>query len=122
MKDAVFVSAAFLAELGFYPQHSGFGYLACAIAIVAEEPMAYYSGRISVLAKLGAAYGLSAVNLRKCMNYSIRTAWDAPGNGRLRSIFPGCSENCPPSLFEFICRAAIEFSIRRGNEKPAAER
>ena len=109
-----FVSAAFLAELGFYPQHSGFGYLACAIAIVAGEPMAYYSGQVRVLAKLAAEYGLSIVNLRKCMNYSIRTAWDAPGNARLRGIFPGCSESCPPSLFEFICRAAIELNIRCG--------
>ncbi len=114
-----FVSAAFLAELGFYPQHSGFGYLACAIAIVAGEPMAYYTGQVRVLAKLAAKYGLSIVNLRKCMNYSIRTAWDAPGSARLRSIFPGCSESCPPSLFEFICRAAIELNIRCGaaNEK-----
>ena len=107
-----FVSASFLAELGFYPQHSGFGYLACAIAIVAGKPMAYYSGQVKVLADLAAEYGLSIVSLRKCMNYSIRTAWDAPGNARLRSFFPCCNENCPPSLFEFICRAAIELNIR----------
>ncbi|MBO4879664.1 MAG: hypothetical protein J5544_05340 [Clostridia bacterium] len=107
-------AAVYLAELGFFPQLSGFGYLAFAIAVVAEDPMAYYSGRVNVLKLILLDYGVSIVCARRCMNYCIRSAWDAPGNNALRAIFPACSGKYPPALFEFICRAAIEVGVRFG--------
>ena len=105
-------SAVYLAKLGFYPQHNGFGYLAYAMTVFASDPMGYYSGGVDLVARVAADFGVSAVCVRRCMSYSIHSAWEMPANSALRAIFPGSSADYPPSLHEFICRAAIDLGLR----------
>ncbi|MBR4435832.1 MAG: hypothetical protein IKS90_07050 [Clostridia bacterium] len=104
------VPAKYLLELGFFPQHSGFGYLVYAIRMISADPLGYYSGKIDVYAALKSEYGVSESCAKRCMYYSLQTAWQTSYNSRLHSIFPSYSKNYPPSLSEFICRAAIEIS------------
>ena len=107
------IPARFLLELGFFPQHSGFGYLVYAISRISADPMGYYSGKMDIFNALGEEYEVSENCAKRCMHYSIQCAWQAPQNSMLRSIFPSCSKNCPPSLSEFMCRIALELSDRQ---------
>lgn len=102
------VPAKYLLDLGFFPQHSGFGYLVYAIRMISTDPMGYYSGKIDVFTELEKEYGVSESCAKRCMYYSLQTAWQTEYNTLLHSIFPTYAANYPPSLSEFICRAAIE--------------
>lgn len=104
--------ARFLLELGFFPQHSGFGYLVYAIGMISNDPMGYYAGKLNIFEALGNEYDVSENCAKRCMHYSIQCAWHAPNNSALRGIFASCSMNCPPSLSEFMCRAALELNDR----------
>ncbi|MBR5947401.1 MAG: hypothetical protein IKZ82_01980 [Clostridia bacterium] len=106
------IPARFLLELGFFPQHSGFGYLVYAIGMICSDPMGYYSGKTDVFAELGKEYDVSVNCAKRCMHYSIQSAWHVPGNNTLRGYFASCSKNCPPSLGEFMCRVALELNDR----------
>lgn len=113
--------ARFLLELGFYPQHSGFGYLVYAIGMICSDPMSYYSGKTDVFAALGKEYDVSVNCAKRCMHYSIQSAWHVPGNNTLRGFFSSCSRNCPPSLGEFMCRVALELNDRRQHNSAEQE-
>lgn len=104
--------AAFLTELGFYPQHSGFGYLTWSITMILISPMDYYSGRVDIIKTLTQEFEVPVSRVRRNMKYSICAAWGDKNNTGLRSLFPACSEQYPPSIYEFLCRAAIEFCKR----------
>ena len=52
-------SSAFLLRLGFFPQHAGFGYLACAISSIAANPMNYYGHGSDIFGILESEYGIS---------------------------------------------------------------
>ena len=41
-------SKIYLAELGFFPQHSGFGYIAYAVTLLREDPMSFYCGSMNI--------------------------------------------------------------------------
>ena len=114
-------SARFLLELGFFPQHSGFGYLVYAIGMICSDPMGYYSGKTDVFAALGKEYEVSVNCAKRCMHYSIQSAWHVPGNNTLRGFFASCSKNCPPSLGEFMCRVALELNDRHQQKREAQE-
>lgn len=107
------LSEIYLAELGFYPQQSGFGYLAFAIALVAADPAEFYAGRLNIMALIHEKYNVSVLSARRCMNYSIHSAWNAAENSALRSIFHEDRKDYPPAMYEFICRAAIEMNRGR---------
>lgn len=102
--------ARFLLELGFFPQHSGFGYLVYAIGMICNDPMSYYSGKTDVFDELVREYGVSVNCAKRCMHYSLQCAWHLPANNTLRGFFSTCSKTCPPSLGEFMCRIALELN------------
>ena len=68
-------SSAFLLRLGFFPQHAGFGYLACAISSIAANPMNYYGHGSDIFGifreKLRSALIISTDNGRICRFISI---------------------------------------------------
>lgn len=111
--------ARFLLELGFFPQHSGFGYLVYAIGMISGDPMGYYTGKLEVFNTLVKEYEVSENCAKRCMHYSIQCAWQAPQNNTLRGLFPSCTKSCPPSLSEFMCRIALELNEMR---QPMTER
>lgn len=109
------VPARFLLELGFFPQHSGFGYLVYAIGMISSDPMGYYSGKTDIFEALCREYGVSENCAKRCMHYSIQCAWHVPSNNMLRGFFSSCTKSCPPSLAEFMCRVALELNDRQQN-------
>ncbi len=111
--DSLKNARTYLAQLGFFPQHSGFGYLACAIELMREEPMEFYCKGMSIVETVADDCGIASDCVRRCMRYSLSTAWLAPGNSGLRAIFPDCSDCFPPPLHEFICRAALDLDARQ---------
>lgn len=102
--------ARYLLELGFFPQHSGFGYLVYAIGMISNDPMGYYTGKTDIFAALGREYEVSESCAKRCMHYSIQCAWNLPNNQNLHGLFSYCARNCPPSLSEFMCRIALELN------------
>jgi hypothetical protein len=105
-------SKIYLAELGFFPQHSGFGYIAYAVTLLREDPMSFYCGSMNIVDAVAGDCGVSPDCVRRCMCYSLNSAWSMPANTQLRSIFPSAGEEYPPSLYEFITRAAIDLDAR----------
>ena len=114
------VPARFLLELGFFPQHSGFGYLVYAIGKISSDPMGYYSGKTDIFDALGKEYDVSESCAKRCMYYSIQCAWHLPNNNELRGIFGSCTRSCPLSLAEFICRLALELNDRQSSRSAEA--
>ena len=102
------ISALYLAELGFFPQQNGFGYLAYAISVVMSDPIGYYTGRVDVQPTVARDCGVSVMRVARCMRYALRCAWEQPFNAELRRIFPACGKDYPPPIMEFVCRVAIE--------------
>ena len=105
-------SKIYLAKLGFFPQHSGFGYIAYAITLLREDPMGFYCGGINIVDAVAGDCGVAPACVRRCMCYSLSCAWAVPANTQLRSLFVSASEKYPPSLYEFITRAAIELDAQ----------
>ena len=89
-------SSAFLLRLGFFPQHAGFGYLACAISSIAANPMNYYG------------HGISRAKATRCMRYSIAIAWQSQENKEFHALFKSYGDEFPPPVSEFIFRSAFE--------------
>lgn len=101
-------SSAFLLRLGFFPQHAGFGYLACAISSIAANPMNYYGHGSDIFTILESEYGISRAKATRCMRYSISIAWQSQENQEFRSLFKAYGEEFPPPVSEFIFRSALE--------------
>ena len=80
-------SSAFLLRLGFFPQHAGFGYLACAISSIAANPMNYYGHGSDIFGILESEYGISRAKATRCMRYSIAIAWQSQENKEFHALF-----------------------------------
>jgi|GEM_PF-6184294 hypothetical protein len=109
-------SKIYLAHLGFFPQQNGFGYLAYALALLREDPMSLYCRNVNFIGAVADGCGVSPDCVRRCMCYSLNTAWTMPANAELRALFPGASGEFPPSLGEFIARAAIDIDLKHRPE------
>ena len=105
-------SACLLLELGFYPQLTGFAFLAYAIGAVAEDPARFYTRKVRPIALVAESLGLDPENVRRDMLYALRTAWETRGNTALRRLCPKNGEGYPPQLYEFIFRLALELNRR----------
>ncbi len=103
-------SARCLTEFGFYAHLNGFGYLTSAIALVAENMTAFYAGRENIIDTLSRIYNVAPHSLRRCMTYAIRLAWQQK-NSTLRKLFPKYTDDYPPSINEFVYRAAEELFL-----------
>ena len=101
-------SSAFLLRLGFFPQHAGFGYLACAISSIAANPMNYYGHGSDIFGILESEYGISRAKATRCMRYSIAIAWQSQENKEFHTLFKSYGEEFPPPVSEFIFRSAFE--------------
>ena len=96
-------SSAFLLRLGFFPQHAGFGYLACAISSIAANPMNYYGHGSDIFGILESEYGISRAKATRCMRYSI-------ANLKRTKSFTPCSS---PTETSFPLPSASSFSVQR---------
>ena len=101
-------SSAFLLRLGFFPQHAGFGYLACAISSIAANPMNYYGHGSDIFGILESEYGISRAKATRCMRYSIAIAWQSQENKEFHALFKSYGDEFPPPVSEFIFRSAFE--------------
>lgn len=101
-------SSAFLLRLGFFPQHAGFGYLACAISSIAANPMNYYGHGSDIFGILESEYGISRAKATLCMRYSIAIAWQSQENKEFHALFKSYGDEFPPPVSEFIFRSAFE--------------
>ena len=101
-------SSAFLLRLGFFPQHAGFGYLACAISSIAANPMNYYGHGSDIFGILESEYGISRAKATRCMRYSIAIAWQSQENKEFHALFKSYGDEFPPSRQ----RVHFPFSVR----------
>lgn len=99
-------SSAFLLRLGFFPQHAGFGYLACAISSIAANPMNYYGHGSDIFGILESEYGISRAKATRCMRYSIAIAWQSQENKEFHALFKSYGD-------EFPLPSASSFSVQR---------
>lgn len=97
-----------LLRLGFFPQHAGFGYLACAISSIAANPMNYYGHGSDIFGILESEYGISRAKATRCMRYSIAIAWQSQENKEFHALFKSYGDEFPPPVSEFIFRSAFE--------------
>ena len=92
----------------FFPQHAGFGYLACAISSIAANPMNYYGHGSDIFGILESEYGISRAKATRCMRYSIAIAWQSQENKEFHALFKSYGDEFPPPVSEFIFRSAFE--------------
>ena len=95
-------------RLEFFPQHAGFGYLACAISSIAANPMNYYGHGSDIFGILESEYGISRAKATRCMRYSIAIAWQSQENKEFHALFKSYGDEFPPPVSEFIFRSAFE--------------
>ena len=95
-------------RLGFFTQHAGFGYLACAISSIAANPMNYYGHGSDIFGILESEYGISRAKATRCMRYSIAIAWQSQENKEFHALFKSYGDEFPPPVSEFIFRSAFE--------------
>ena len=100
-------SSAFLLRLGFFPQHAGFGYLACAISSIAANPMNYYGHGSDIFGILESEYGISRAKATRCMRYSIAIAWQSQENKEFHALFKSYGDE-----------SASSFSVQRSKSDP----
>ena len=105
-------SSAFLLRLGFFPQHAGFGYLACAISSIAANPMNYYGHGSDIFGILESEYGISRAKATRCMRYSIAIAWQSQENKEFHALFKSYGDEFPPP---FSVRNQIRANTRIRN-------
>lgn len=99
-------SSAFLLRLGFFPQHAGFGYLACAISSIAANPMNYYGHGSDIFGILESEYGSAALRLRDVCDIQLQSH----GNLKRTKSFTPCSS---PTETSFPLPSASLFSVQR---------
>lgn len=112
--DRIDLAGAYLAGVGFFPQHSGFLYLASAIAAVSEDPQPFYLGKVSITGLIHARFGVTEAAARRCMDYAIRAAWESQ-TCDLKSAF---GSDYPPTVQEFVYRLAVELAEQLNGNKP----
>ncbi len=105
-------SSAFLLRLGFFPQHAGFGYLACAISSIAANPMNYYGHGSDIFRNFWNPNTVSAaLRLRDVCDIQLQSH----GNLKRTKSFTPCSS---PTETSFPLPSASSFSVQRSKSDP----
>ncbi|MDY5797771.1 MAG: sporulation initiation factor Spo0A C-terminal domain-containing protein [Eubacteriales bacterium] len=105
-----------LIKLGINPSLLGFSYMEYAIRSILENPLACYMDKRTILYRVCDEFKITRDKASRCIQYAVSTAWTNQDHKALRSIFPGCSEQYPPYVMDFLFGISLYlYSIEFGD-------